>query len=115
VLAKANRIVSGADYRLTVRQGVRVHAPNTITYVRRASEGVPARFGFVVSKAVGGAVVRNTVRRRMKAICRELLPELGDGYDIVVRALPASAQAPWTTLQGEIRRAVDKVGARCMP
>ena len=119
MLAKANRIRSGADYRLTVRKGARVHAPNTITYVRAASvpggELGPARFGFIVSKAVGGAVVRNTVRRRLKAVCRELLPEVAPGREIVVRALPASAQASWITLQSEIRRAVDKVGARCMP
>jgi ribonuclease P protein component len=115
VLAKANRIRSGADYRLTVRKGVRVYAPHTITYVRRASEQTPTRFGFIVSKAVGIAVERNTVRRRLKAVCRALLPELEPGHEIVVRALPAAAQASWTTLQGEIRRAVDKVGARCMP
>ena len=115
MLAKANRIRSGADYRLTVRKGVRVHAPNTITYVRPSAEGAPTRFGFVVSKAVGVAVVRNRVRRRLKAISHDLLPELVPGRDIVVRALPASAQASWTTLQGEIRRAVDKVGARCKP
>lgn len=115
MLAKANRITSGADYRLTVRKGVRVHASHTITYVRRSSEGMPTRFGFVVSKSVGVAVVRNTVRRRLKAVCRGLLPELEPGHEIVVRALPAAAQASWTTLQDEIRRAVDKVGLRCMP
>ncbi|MHA7984739.1 ribonuclease P protein component [Rathayibacter sp. CAU 1779] len=115
MLAKANRIRSGADYRLTVRKGVRVHAAHTITYVRRASDLTTVRFGFIVSKAVGVAVVRNTVRRRLKAVSRELLPDIAPGYEIVVRALPASAQASWTTLQGEIRRAVDKVGARCMP
>ena len=113
MLARANRIRSGADYRLTVRKGARVHAPNTITYVRRASDRMPVRFGFIVSKAVGGAVVRNTVRRRLKAVCREELPRVAPGHEIVVRALPASAQASWITLQSEIRRAVDKVGARC--
>ncbi|GAB3794884.1 ribonuclease P protein component [Humibacter antri] len=119
MLAKANRIRSGVDYRLTVRKGARVHGPNTITYVRAGVEHAertgPVRFGFIVSKAVGVAVVRNTVRRRLKAVCRELLPELAPGHEIVVRALPASAQASWITLQREIRRAVDKVGARCMP
>ena len=115
MLAKANRIKTGADYRVTIRRGVRVHSTNTITYVRRVSDGSSVRFGFVVSKAVGVAVVRNTVRRRLKAVAHELLPELSPGHDIVVRALPASAQASWTTLQGEIRRAVDQVGARCMP
>lgn len=115
MLARANRIRTGAEYRLTIRRGVRVHTTNTITYVRRVRESADVRFGFVVSKAVGIAVVRNTVRRRLKAASRELLPQVMPGHDIVVRALPASAQASWTTLQGEIRRAVDEVGARCKP
>jgi ribonuclease P protein component len=65
-----------------------------------------------VSKQVGTAVQRNRVRRRLKAVCYGLLPQLAPGNDIVIRALPASVQAPWTTLQEEITRAVDKVGVR---
>jgi ribonuclease P protein component len=112
VLAKANRITRGADYRATVRRGVRSNAPHTVTYVRRVQGSGDARFGFIVSKVVGGAVVRNRVRRRLKAVCYELLPAMAPGTDVVVRALPASVHSEWTTLQEEISRAVDKVGAR---
>jgi ribonuclease P protein component len=111
VLARANRIVRGADYRVTVRRGTRITAAHTVTYVRRTSNEA-TRFGFIVSKAVGVAVVRNRVRRRLKAACYQEMHRMGGGYDVVVRALPASAQAPWTTLQEEICTAVDKVGAR---
>jgi ribonuclease P protein component len=112
VLAKANRITSGADYRATVRRGRRSNGEHVVTYVRRVPDRADARFGFIVSKAVGGAVTRNRVRRRLKAACYELLPDVQPGVDVVVRALPASVHVTWTTLQGEISRAVDKVGAR---
>ena len=64
----------------------------------------PTRFGFIVAKTVGNAVTRNTVRRRLKAIAHDLLTEAPTGYDVVVRALPAAAQATWPTLLGDVSR-----------
>jgi ribonuclease P protein component len=57
-----------------------------------------ARAGFVVSKAVGNAVVRNKVRRRLRHLVRARLADLPDGGLLVVRALPASASASFETL-----------------
>lgn len=70
----------------------------------------PARFAVIVSKSVGGAVVRNRVRRRIQAACAMELSAVPPGETIVVRALPASSEASWDTLRSEIsdgvRRAV---------
>lgn len=71
----------------------------------------PIRFGFIVSKVVGGAVVRNRVKRRMRAIGHELLPQLRGGCDIVIRALPESGQSPWATLHSEIADGLRRGGA----
>lgn len=49
--------------------------------------------GFVVSKALGGAVVRNRVKRRLRHVCAARLGRLGTGVDVVVRATPAAATA----------------------
>lgn len=65
------------------------------------------RFGFVVSRQVGSAVVRNTVKRRLRAAVRRWLPECVGGYDAVIVAHPAAAQAPYQALEqisGEIFR-----------
>lgn len=48
----------------------------------------------------------------MKAVCFDLLPMVSPGTDIVIRALPGSADISWDTLQKEIIRAVSKVGKR---
>ncbi|WP_082487228.1 ribonuclease P protein component [Leifsonia sp. Root112D2] len=112
MLAKAHRITQGADYKMVVRRGRRVVLPHTVTYVRQDASGSLVRFGFIVGKSVGNAVHRNRVRRRMKAVCFDLLPEIGPGTDIVVRALPASVDAGWTTLQEEISRAVTRGTSR---
>lgn len=50
----------------------------------------PSRAGFVVSKAVGTAVVRNRVKRRLRHLTAAALHELPAPIDVVVRALPAS-------------------------
>lgn len=110
MLAKANRITRGADYRATVRRGIRFSGANTLTYIRPNPDSDAVRFGFIVSKAVGNAVTRNLVRRRLKAAAYELLPgfiegRTATGMDVVVRALPASVQAPWASLHEELSRA----------
>ncbi len=63
-----------------------------------------ARFGFIISKQVGTAVIRNTVRRRLKAVCAELLAEGPQGTDVVIRALPASSTASFAELHADVVR-----------
>jgi len=75
-----------------------------VTYVIVSEEQRPARFGFIVSKQVGSAVVRNTVRRRLKAVCAESLPSLRSGVDVVIRALPSAATADYSALRHEVDR-----------
>jgi len=70
--------------------------------------------GFVVPKAVGGAVTRNKVRRRLRGLVVELRDALPAGADVVVRALPAAALASYEALgldyRGALVRAADRAG-----
>ena len=52
---------------------------NTVTYVRPNPDSEVVRFGFIVGKTVGIAVRRNLVRRRLKAVAYELLPQVDAG------------------------------------
>jgi ribonuclease P protein component len=97
--------VSGADYRRIVRKGRRVSGRTTIAYLDKVAPGEEARFGFIVSRAVGGAVVRNRVRRRLKAACYALLPD-APHRAVVIRALPSAASAEWAELRAEVAAAV---------
>ncbi|MFK4788266.1 ribonuclease P protein component [Microbacterium sp. ZW T5_56] len=108
MLARPHRLTRGADYKSVVRRGGRCAGPSTVTYVIHSGEDRPARFGFIVSKQVGGAVVRNTVRRRLKAICAEALPSVRSGADVVIRALPSSAGTGFPELRDEVVRCLDK-------
>lgn len=75
---------------------------HTLVYFQQSSESGPPRFGFIVAKTVGVAVERNLVRRRLKALTFAAIPQMPDGTEIVIRALPGAAQAGWDTLQSEI-------------
>lgn len=67
------------------------------------------RFGFIISRQVGTAVVRNTVRRRLKAICAEVLATIPPGTDVVIRALPASATADFAELRADVMRCIGRL------
>jgi ribonuclease P protein component len=58
-----------------------------------AADGPQAQAGFVVSRSVGGAVIRNRVRRRLRHLVGPRLAALPTGTRVVVRALPAAAAA----------------------
>ncbi|WP_119696208.1 ribonuclease P protein component [Microbacterium halotolerans] len=111
MLAKANRLTRGADYRRVSRRGLRSAGPHLVTHIEFTDEPRPARFGFIVTRAVGDAVRRNTVRRRLKAICAEALPDVREGADIVIRALPSSARAPFAELRSQVLRGLKRRGA----
>ena len=106
MLAKANRVVSAADFKSAVRRGKRSYTPHAVLYVAARDGSSPTRFGFIVGKNVGGAVQRNLVRRRLRSIASELLREHATGSDVVVRALPSVGQLSWASLQAEISEAV---------
>ncbi|MFG6402557.1 ribonuclease P protein component [Microbacterium sp. P04] len=111
MLAKPNRLTRGSDYKAIVRRGVRCAATHTVTYVGTGVEHAPPRFGFIVSKQVGSAVVRNTVRRRLKAVCAEMLPEVRPGADVVIRALPGASTADFGMLRDEVTRCLRRKAA----
>lgn len=68
----------------------------------------PVRIGFSVSKRVGGAVVRNRVKRRLREAVRGRLTLLPPGWDIVISARPAAANADYATLDAELGELLER-------
>ncbi|MDX6259426.1 MAG: ribonuclease protein component [Kribbellaceae bacterium] len=69
----------------------------------------PARVGFVVNKAVGNAVLRNRVHRRLRAVMAAQLPGLPAGSLTVVRALPPSGSSSFEELVDDVQAALSRV------
>jgi ribonuclease P protein component len=98
VLATRNRLRTSTDFSTTVRSGVRNGRRNLVLYTAPIGTGEPSRIGFIVSKAVGNAVTRNLVKRRLREAGALSLKRHGTGLAVVVRALPAAATASWDQL-----------------
>lgn len=69
----------------------------------------PAMVGFVVSKAVGNAVHRNQVKRRLRHAMAARVDALPSGTSVVVRALPAAATSSYTELVRDLDACLGRV------
>ena len=70
-----------------------------------ARDAGESRVGFVVTKAVGGAVVRNRAKRRLRALSRPLVMAMPAGCDFVVRGLPSVARVGQVELADDLTSA----------
>jgi ribonuclease P protein component len=114
LLPAGTRLTRREDFATAVQRGRRAACGPVVVHLARLgahdtiSAGEPARVGFVVSRPVGGAVVRHRVQRRLRHLMRSRLATLPAGALVVVRALPASAGASSAALgdglDGALRR-----------
>ena len=111
----------GAEFSLTVRTGTRAGRTRVVGHLLVRPDALhqqePARVGFVVSRAVGSAVTRNRVKRRLRELMRGYLQSLPGGSLLVVRANAAAAHASQTDLAADLDSVISRllrrqVGAR---
>ena len=95
-----------ADFSTTVRGGVRAGTDRLVVHRRATADEDPVLVGFVVSKGVGGAVVRGQVKRRLRHLVADRLTDLPAGTRLVVRAQPAAAGATSAELAADLDRAL---------
>lgn len=91
-----------------LRTGRRAGASSVVVHVALASgDGLP-RVGFAVGRAVGPAVTRNLVKRRLRHLVRERLDRLPPASRLVVRAQPAAATRSYAELAADLDRALER-------
>lgn len=105
MLPREVRMRERGDFTAAIRGGRRGRSGHVVIHLERGRRDT--RIGFIVSKAVGTAVVRNRVKRRLRHICREVCLE--EGSHLVVRALPATARASSRKLRCDVQGALAKV------
>ena len=130
MLPEPYRLHHRADFSRTVRRGQRIGRRDLVVHALVhgydgivGASGQPSdpalagpvarvggpRFGLIVSKAVGNAVIRHRVARRLRHMCGQVLPELPADADIVIRALPGAATADSAELLRQLRAALRKL------
>jgi ribonuclease P protein component len=116
VLPQPNRLRRRADFVRVTRTGRRCTRGSLTAYLLAPAPPAdgpavpqPARVGFVVSRALGGAVVRNAVTRRLRVVARERLDQLPAGVSLVVRALPGAATASLARLTADLDACLERL------
>lgn len=122
MLPVQHRLRTGAEFSAVTRGpgGARAGSRLLVVHANQTDSRAvrPPRVGFVVSKAVGGAVTRNLVKRRLRACVAGLIVAVPSGVDIVVRAQSAASAVPYDVLAADLERlveaAVERVSARAL-
>lgn len=88
-----------------------------VTVLARPGAGAHDRLGIIASRKVGGAVIRNRAKRRLRDVFRRQQPEAAPAgqlaLDIVVVARRETSEAPMPALEQDVTSAIAKLRARC--
>jgi ribonuclease P protein component len=110
------RLVRRSQF-LAANAGKRVPMPGFVLLVRPREDGDSAMgVGFTVTRKIGGAVVRNRMKRRFRALAREVLPDAGHaGADHVLIGRSGGVERDYALLGAELRKALAKASATPFP
>ena len=91
------------EFDAVYRAGKR-RSSSHFTVFFRANQLQVSRFGFSIKKALGGAVVRNRIRRRLREMVRCHRGEIPTGWDIVIHPKSSVARAEFAMLTADLLR-----------
>ena len=116
MLDRPHRLTSSTLFTTATRRGRRAGTRTVVLHLLTdpVDTGRPVghagpQAGFVVSKAVGNAVTRNQVKRRLRHLTRERISALPGTAVLVVRALPAAAGASYAQLGADLDTALERL------
>lgn len=109
MLPKENRLRRSADFRIVKQTGKRLRqGPLTVNFA--PNHLALTRVGFVIPKRVGTAVVRNRVKRRLRAISHNHIESVRAGFDIVLIAYPSVDDVSFSKLDSVVVKLLVKAG-----
>jgi ribonuclease P protein component len=98
---KAARLFRAAEFAKLKREGQSFHGKLFVLSVVPSGDESASRIGLITSRRVGGAVVRNRVRRRLREIVRAARPQMKAGLWLALIARQAAARATFDALREE--------------
>ena len=99
------RLLRHADFERVYKQGRRHFAANMTVFYLARTQGEGLRVGFTVSKALGGAVQRNRMKRRLRETVRTHWPGIQVPVDVVINPKKSVLKVEFSQLGTELDRA----------
>ena len=98
---KSRRSLRPTEFARVKREGCTQRGRLILITVLKLEKSGPFRAGFVVSRRVGGAIIRNRVRRRLREVVRRHQEGVAENLWIVIVARAAASAACYEALQDE--------------
>ena len=111
---RGDRLLRPSEFSRVGREGRRVARPAFVLLVwprTPGGSGPPQRLGITMSRKVGGAVVRNRIKRRVREWFRRSRPKLRSGIDVVVIGRSAAAGLSGREMKGILCRMAHEIDA----
>jgi ribonuclease P protein component len=108
------RALRTADFRKVYDHGTRVSGSLFAAFclARKDAANSAARLGLTVPRAIGGSVVRNRIKRRMREAFRLHRADLNPKWDIVINPRRTVLAAPFIDLERALRKVIEQCNAR---
>lgn len=107
---RPHRLRASGLLRSVLREGSSLARPEFVLYHFARTGENRSRFGFVVSRRIGNAVVRNRVKRLLREASRPLIPRFRVPTDVVVVARPAIVEASLPELRDALEQTATRAG-----
>lgn len=107
-----NSIRKSSDFALVAKHGDKWFSDSFIIQILKREDRLEeeSRFGLIVSKKLGNAVVRNTVKRRFREVVKSVFPTDLKGYDIVMIGRKSTVTREFTQMQADMRWSLKRLG-----
>lgn len=109
MLKKKFRLKKKYEFQYLYKKGVRVHS-SSFTLLCATHKHLTPKFGFVVSKKIGNSVVRNSIKRKLRACIDIFLPSIKSNYNCIFIAKDAIIQTDFSSLLEEVKTILQKAG-----
>ncbi|MDX2267447.1 MAG: ribonuclease P protein component [Bryobacter sp.] len=104
------RLLKPAEFRRVYDEGATFACPLFKAFWRSNGEARVARFGFTCPRALGKAVARNRMKRRLRECVRLRRERFPEGLEIVFNPRRAMLDAEWGEVERQVERFLSKIG-----
>ena len=109
---KSARLLKSAEYRKIYQEGRKFVGPLFAAFYQQTGSGKAARVGYTTPKALGKAVDRNRIKRRLREAVRLQLPSVEVGWEVVFNPRRALLDSEFSRLRAEVARLFGQLRAK---